>query len=180
MRQQFNKIQAILDRQDWLALLVAMLLLVVTTFLESVGLFSIFPFMKMATNPEIIDSNAWLAYAKSSLGFSSNHNFLIASGFAMLATFVSTTIASVYAAWMTYRSIWLLAHRLGVRLLDRYSRLPFEFYHRNNSAEFSEPTKSLCVSRNADLGKPLVVDGVVCDLRGCILLDAPTASSNFG
>ena len=138
MRQQLNKIRNILNRQDWLALFVAMLLLVVATLLESVGVFSIFPFMKMATSPEVIDSNSWLAYAKSALGFSSNQNFLFASGIAMLATFVLTTAGSVYASWSVYRSIWLLAHRLGVRLLDRYARFPFEFYHRNNSAELTK------------------------------------------
>ena len=100
--------------------------------------FSIFPFMKMATSPEVIDSHPWLAYAKSALGFSSNQNFLFASGIAMLATFVLTTAGSVYASWSVYRSIWLLAHRLGVRLLDRYARFPFEFYHRNNSAELTK------------------------------------------
>jgi len=138
MWQQFKKVQTILNRQDWRALWVAMLLLVVTTLLESVGMFAIFPFMKMATSPEVIESNEWLAYIKSALGFSSNRNFLFASGLAMLATFVATTIASIYASWVTYRAIWFLAHRLGVRLLDRYSRVPFEFYHRNNSAELTK------------------------------------------
>lgn len=138
MWKQFQKIRTILNRQDWLALLVAMLLLIVTTLLESVGIFSIFPFMKMATNPEVIDSNEWLSYLKSAFGFSSNKNFLIAAGVAMLVTFVVTTVGSVCAAWQTYRTIWLLAHRLGVRLLDRYSRVPFEFYHRNNSAELTK------------------------------------------
>ena len=56
----------------------------------------------------------------------------------MLAMFVLTTAASVYATWSVYRSIWLLAHRLGVRMLERYSRFPLEFYHRNNSSELTK------------------------------------------
>ena len=126
MRQQLNKIRNILNRQDWLALFVAMLLLVVATFLESVGVFSIFPFMKMATSPEVIDSNSWLAYAKSALGFSSNQNFLFASGIAMLATFVLTTAGSVYAGqFIVLSGCWLTGWEFDCLIVTRDFLLSF-------------------------------------------------------
>ena len=135
MFQQLKKLNGILDRFDWRQLGMAMFLVSVTSILEIVGIFSILPFLQVIADPSVIESNGLLASAKANLGFDSNRSFIIFLGFSVLVIYTISSTTSVVANWWIYRSIWLISHRLGVRLLRRYSRLPFEFFHRNNSSE---------------------------------------------
>ena len=153
-----KKLDLILDQVDWRQLKIVVSLVVVGTIIESVSVFSILPFMQLATSPEICDDGIWLS-VKQTLGFESNRNFIALVGVVVLITYAITSISNVLTNWLTYRSIWKIAHRIGVRLLHQYMRLPFEFHHRISSTEMVKTAVS-------DVHQ--LVSGIL--LAGCLLI----------
>ena len=130
-----KKINVILERQDRARLFRLLGVVMGMVVLELVGIFSILPFLQVAASPEKIETNPWLNWIYQTFGFTSSRSLLIWLGIAVLAIYFITSIYSVFTHWMIQKTIWDIAHRISMRSLEIYARLPFEFFTQNNSAE---------------------------------------------
>jgi len=131
----FKKLNCILDRKDFLSLAVLILFVAVAAMLEIVGIFSILPFMQVVSDPQSIDTNRWLSWIHSTFQFASHKTMVTWMGFTVLGVYALTAVANVLTYWLITRTVWGIAHRIAMRLLNRYTRLPYEFFLTNNSAE---------------------------------------------
>ena len=122
----------LLDRAQKRRLYTLQLLIGVMGVMELIGIASVAPFMAVATNPEIIETNLTLNTLYAASGAQSQHQFLLFAGAGVL---ISMGVGAVVSAYTTWRSS-LFASSLGVELSDRLYKyyitqgLPF---HQNHS-----------------------------------------------
>ena len=135
MLNSLRKLNVILTSGDYLRLFGLLGCVLVAAVLEVLGVFSVLPFMQVVTNPDTIESNEWLSGIKSRFQFSSDRSMMTWMGCGVLVIYAITAIANIINSWLISRTVWGVAHRICVRLLNRYARMPYEFFLMTNSAE---------------------------------------------
>jgi len=108
----------------------------VMALIQIVGVGSVLPFMAVAANPEIIQTNEYLRWAYETFGFSSQNQFLIALGIGVLVFLVFTNLAGVFLHYIKVRFAKMRQFTLGRRLMERYLRMPYPYFLLRNSYEF--------------------------------------------
>jgi len=107
----------------------------VATVFEVIGVFSVLPFMQVVSTPELIKTNAWLKWLNTTMEFSSDRSMMVWMGVGVLGIYFLTALVNTVNGWLISRTVWRIAHLLCMRLLHRYTQMPFEFFLRSNSAE---------------------------------------------
>jgi hypothetical protein len=87
--------------------------MLVTAVTEVVRHRRLLPLVSVVTQPEIVQTNRWLALAYSTLGFTSVQRFIMFLGALFLALYVLTYACSAFTYW--------LCLRFSLRMSDRLS-----------------------------------------------------------
>jgi ATP-binding cassette subfamily C protein len=106
--------------------------------LEVVSVASIMPFLSVASDPAIIQENAYLHWGYSTLGFSDTDTFLVALGLGALTALVASNAFIVFVTWALQRYVWGRNHALSRRLLRSYLYRPYEYFLTQNSAKLGK------------------------------------------
>ncbi|MEO1035690.1 MAG: ABC transporter ATP-binding protein [Pseudomonadota bacterium] len=120
------------DLRQFASLLILML---IAAALQVVGVAAIFPFMQLVAEPGTSADSAWLRWLDGYVGFASERQMLLAIGSAVFLLFMLSVVVVAITNWRIQRVVWSAAHRLSVRQLELYMRLPYEFFLENNSTE---------------------------------------------
>lgn len=104
--------------------------------IETLGVSTIMPFIAVASQPELIESNRYLAWAYSFFGFTSNRTFLFALGFLMFAFIVIRNVYSMFYTYMQTRFTSMRRHTLSLKLLRIYISQKYPFFLNKNSYDF--------------------------------------------
>ena len=112
-------------------------LMMLVALLEAAGAGSVLPFMQLATDPTVIQSNGVLAWVYVGLGFSSNTQFIVFAAIIVLLVIVAAHLSLGLSQWLQIRFVWDLVHNLSVRLMRGYARKPYTFFLERNSAELN-------------------------------------------
>ena len=122
------------NRREKVQMLGIFLLMLISGFLEMLGLGMIFPFIGMVTNPKIIHENHLLNFFYDILSFQSVQNFLIAFGIALI--FLIVIKNSYYLLSMFIQQNYLIRKRVqvGNLLYMGYLRSDYNFHLQSNSA----------------------------------------------
>jgi len=107
-------------------------------FLEVLSVSSIFPFMAVVANPELIQTNKYLFFVYSFFSFSSEREFLIWSGLSVIILLAITNLFNAVVNWKIIKFANLQIHHLSVRLLRGYLFQPYNFFLNRNSSELSK------------------------------------------
>ena len=159
MPKSLGYLRRLLVPQDRMALALVLAAAVVMALLEAVGIATILPFMQLVADPGMIEDKAWLRWIYDALGFTSTRQMLLWAGATALLLYTTAALFTLFTTWMIQRTVWSIAHRISMRLVDSYSRLPYEFFHTNSPPELIKKT---VVDVNA------FVSGVL--LAGCQLV----------
>ncbi len=106
--------------------------------LETVGVVSVMPFIAVASNPALIQSNRLLRNAYELLGFTTTGSFLIALCGAAFAVLVVSTILGAIANAATYRYAQRCNLHLSCKLLAAYLARPYSWFLNQHTAELSK------------------------------------------
>ena len=115
-----------------LVVLIAVNLIAATA--EVLGIFSVLPFLALAGEPELSQTQPWLRTAYVGLGFTSSMRFLAAAGIMTVAAIVLTNVVAV--ASLCFRT-WFcnkVMTEMSDRLLRGYLSQPYEFFLTRNSS----------------------------------------------
>src|SRR5205085_1480532 len=115
-------------------LLVCMLVTAVT---EVVGIAGLLPLVTVVTQPQLVESNRWLAWLYHGLGFASVHTFIIFLGAGFLGLYVLTYTCSAFTYWLCLRFSLRMSDRLSTALLSSYLRRPFVWLLGQNSTDLT-------------------------------------------
>ena len=109
---------------------------IVTGVINVIGVGSIMPFISVASKPEMIHENRYLAWVYGAFGFSSNVSFLIFLGVAVIAFLILTNVAQALFQYVKMRFTSMRRHTLSLRLLKAYLGQSYDFFLNRNSFEF--------------------------------------------
>lgn len=96
-------------------------------FFEAMGLVSIFPFITLVTNPDLIQTNEFLN--KLFLLFDmSVKNFLILFGFALIVFLIMLTLLNIFYNYLVYKYIYKKYFEINLYFFKNYLKQDFNFF----------------------------------------------------
>lgn len=110
----------------------------IVALMDVIGIASIMPFIGVLSNPELIQTNEYLAKLYEFSGCQSSHDFLFLLGvivFFLLLISLSLKAISVY---VQTRFTLKIEYSLGRRLLSGYLNQPYEWFLNQNSSELGK------------------------------------------
>lgn len=164
MRDTLRKVWSLFTRTEqrraWVMLLLALLM----TLAETLGVVSIMPFLSVLARPDIIQENPWLHTLYSRLGFAEPRSFITALGLTSIALVIAASAFKTVTQHLLNRFVHLLRHSSSSRLMARYLGQPYEFFLTRNSAELSKTILAEVDMLMGNLIQPmsqLIVQGIM-------------------
>ncbi len=134
----FRELWSIFDRNERRQLLLLFALILMLAFVEMVGVSSIMPFLAVAANPALIETNPYLARAFEMLGFESREIFLIFLGSVVAGFIVLQNAFTILVKYAKARFSNMRGHAMAYRLMNTYLSKPYVFYLNQNSSELTK------------------------------------------
>ena len=139
--QLFKKLLFLLstNQKKKAGLLVIMILIL--SFLDMLGVASIMPFIAVLTNPSLIETNYFLKYmfeVSGMFGVENSHEFMFFSGVLLFFILIFTLIFRAIVTYFQLRFIFLLEHSIGRRLVEGYLHQPYSWFLNRNSADLGK------------------------------------------
>lgn len=142
--QLLRQLNNLFNRRERWQLAILSVALIVRAGVEMVGVASIMPFMSVVADPEMIQTNPYLRTAYEMLGFDSTNAFVMALGIAVVVFLVAANGFSALTVYGMTHFSWRMHHRLAMRLLTGYLRMPYAFFTERNSASFNKTLLNEC------------------------------------
>ena len=101
MLELFKNLFRVLDHQQKLGILKMQLIIIVTAFMEVIGIATIGPFMAIASNPQVLDEGALKAVYEYS-GIPSKDAFLIIMGIFVVSILLLSAIVATFSLRYIY------------------------------------------------------------------------------
>jgi ATP-binding cassette, subfamily B, bacterial PglK len=102
--------------------------------LEVFGTGIIGPFIAIATNPDLVNSNTWLNLIYTKLNFSSEQQFLLVFGLLVVVAFYAKAFLSFHSQKAVFQFVSNLKSDLTCKLMKAYIEAPYSFHLNVNSA----------------------------------------------
>jgi ABC-type multidrug transport system fused ATPase/permease subunit len=136
--KQVLKAYGLLDaterRQAWL--IVA--LVTVMALFDTLGAVSIMPFLAVLANPEMIETNATLAWANALLGGVTPQTFLLVLGCGSFTLLVLSAAVRGTGNFVVNRFAMMRGFTIGSRLMDSYLRQPYAYFLNRHTGDMSK------------------------------------------
>lgn len=133
----YRKLYDLLDARERRLTLLVFGFLVLVAFLETVGVASIMPFMAVLANPEVVQTNRYLAAVYDYFGFQSTDRFLFFLGIVFLVVIVSSLAFRAAGFWLQLRFSRMRNHSWGCRLVRAYLHQPYEWFLNQHSGNLA-------------------------------------------
>ncbi|WP_018881904.1 MULTISPECIES: ABC transporter ATP-binding protein [unclassified Thioalkalivibrio] len=138
MLETLRKLNALLDPRDRGKVGLLAILMIVTAFMQTVGIASVMPFLAVLSDPAMVHDNDMLRIAYDWLGFESTSSFLYFLGLAAFVLFVTGTALQALNQWAITRFTHMQQYELSRRLMGDYLARPFTFFLNRNSGDLAK------------------------------------------
>jgi len=130
-----SNVFALFTRQDRWSLFVLLLMTLVGTLFEVLGIGLVLPFIGLLSSPEWIHANSAAQYVYDLLSVASDKQFIIVLGLSIILLFILKSV--FYILFARYQAAFYLwkQHELQTRLFNAYISAPFAFHSSHNSAQ---------------------------------------------
>ncbi|WP_309300151.1 ABC transporter ATP-binding protein/permease [Campylobacter hyointestinalis] len=133
-----QKIKYILSRHDKIYLLILLFMSIFLSFIETVGISAIMPFITVATNPVQITQNIYFRNIYDFLGFDKEMHFVIAFGFLLIVFYIFRALYNILYTYMLNKFAYGRYNLFASRLFDTYVHLPYQNFVQRNSSQFTK------------------------------------------
>ncbi len=134
---KLKKIWKLLDRRERFNAVRLLVVMVTGAFASAVMVVSVFPFLSVLSNPELINENAMLNRLYKMGGFETEYTFLLALGLAAIVVIVSSNFILILQTWAVTRYTQMRIHSISRNLLSHYLAQPYSFFLRRHTGDMS-------------------------------------------
>ena len=116
-------------------------LILISAFVDVLGVASILPFIGLLANPNLIESDKFLLYIynKSNLiGINSYQDFFFLVGILVFTTLIVSLFLRAITNYAQIRFIYMREYSIGRRLLEGYLFQPYTWFLNKNSSDFGK------------------------------------------
>ncbi len=153
-----KKLLTILSPKDRKKFILLMLFTIFVSCIETVGISAVMPFIAVASDPSLIETNKYYHYVYTFLGFQSPKDFVVTFGLTFIGFFIFKSIVNLTSFYMMSRFSQGRAHSIAKRLFSNYLFMSYQRFVGMNSASLS---KSL-VSETQNMGNMFMAVLLLC------------------
>jgi ABC-type multidrug transport system fused ATPase/permease subunit len=136
-KSAFRKAWEILDALERRNALIVLAVMIVSAFAAAGMVGSIFPFLSVLSDPDLIRRNSLLASAYEWGGFTSDFDFVVVLGLCSIGVIVLSSVMLLVNTWAVTRFTQMRMHTISHRLLAHYLAQPYEFFLSRHSGDMS-------------------------------------------
>jgi ATP-binding cassette subfamily B protein len=133
-----KKLRSILTRRDKQFLLFLLGFSIIISIIETIGISIIMPFIAIATDFSLIESNEYYKYIYEFLSFSSAKNFVIAFGIFLIIFYIFRSVINFFYFYLLNRFSSGRYHLIAYRLFENYMGLPYKDFIQKNSSNLTK------------------------------------------
>ena len=153
MIQLYRTIWSLLTVHERRRYLLVFALVVLAAVFETIGVAAVLPFLQLLSDPEMVETNAFLAWLYDGLAFDDTQSFMAFLGFAVLGVVIVSQVVKALAAYAMTRFTMMRGYVLGTRLLEGYLNQPYTWFLNRHSSDISKS----------------VLEEVMTAIQGCLL-----------
>lgn len=131
----FHMLMSLFTKREKWQITILFVFSLLTSVIQSTGVFSMMPFINIVMNTASIHENAYLIWLYDWLKFSDDNRFIVFLGSIVIGLLVVSGIMSSITSWLKNRFVLNINYGLSHRLLSRYLTNPYEFFLQSNSSE---------------------------------------------
>lgn len=129
-----RKLRDILTRKQKQKSLLLLVLFVLMSLFQVVGVAAVFPFVNLVMDPSLLETNRLLGSLYHGLGFTSLQNFIVFLGIAIFLLIVASNAISAVTIWAKTKFVMGLNHSLSCSLLSTYLGKPYSYFLNENTS----------------------------------------------
>lgn len=130
----FAKLQAILSPRDRIYIYFLLVISLIVSLIELVGISAIAPFISVASDSSLIESKPYFAHFYHLFGFSSAYNFIVFFGIALLVFYCFRSIANLIYQHLLARFTFGRYHLIVGRLFVNYLGMNYQDFLTKNTS----------------------------------------------
>jgi ABC-type multidrug transport system fused ATPase/permease subunit len=118
-----------------------LILIFFSALLDTLGVFSILPFIAVLSNPQLIETNIIINkfyLMLSNLGVGSQSEFLFILGLFFLFIIIISILFRIFNQYVQIRFALMREHIIGKILIEKYLHQPYAWFLNRNSADLSK------------------------------------------
>jgi ABC-type multidrug transport system fused ATPase/permease subunit len=128
----------VICRKEWLRLLGLTAAMLIMAVLETLGVASILPFMRLVADPSILEKSELLQGVRDAFGVESVTSLTLLLGVGLLILILVSNSFTAFTTWLMFKVAWDQNHRLGLRLLERYLNRPYSYFLQKNTSNLAK------------------------------------------
>ena len=117
-------------------------MVLIMALLDMTGIASIMPFLSVLANPDIVETNRYLAAVYHKFGFSDPGAFLYFLGVVVFAILIVSLVFKALTHYFILRFTFMRNYSISRRLVVSYLRQPYEWFLNRNSADLGKSVLS--------------------------------------
>lgn len=132
-----RKAWELLDARERRNAFIVLGVMIASAFASAAMVLSIFPFLSVLSDPEIIGERRLFKTVYDLGGFASVYDFMVALGIGSIGVIVSANLLLILNTWAVTRFSQMRVHTISQRLLSHYLSQPYEFFLERHSGDMS-------------------------------------------
>ena len=130
----FLQLWRLLDPRQRRGFVLAQILALVMAAFTLAGVTAVVPFFAVLADRQLIGRNPLLSWLYQHLGFTTQHDFVVALGLGLLVVVLLGNVMNMLGSLVLNRFAYRVGHRFGVALFDEYLHRGLQFHLSSNSA----------------------------------------------
>ncbi|SFB77641.1 ABC transporter ATP-binding protein [Tropicimonas isoalkanivorans] len=136
-RHDLRRAWALLDAHERRNALKVLALMIVAAFASAVMIGSVFPFLSVLSDPDLIDTVPLLHWSYQTLGFDSKYTFIVTLGLAAIVLIVLSNIVLILSTWANLRFSQMRTHSISRRLLAHYLAQGYGYFLTKHTGDLA-------------------------------------------
>lgn len=137
-----KKINYVLDKRQKINLCILLVIILISAFVELLGVSAILPIVNIALDPSYIEKEWYLTMLMEWLRFTDPKQMLVFLAFVLIAIYVVKNLYITLVYYLQYRFVFNNQKRLAVKMMESYMHQNYLFHVSKNVAELQRNVTS--------------------------------------
>lgn len=152
----WKKINFLLSKRQKFEGVLLILILLIVSFVDVLGIASIMPFVTVAANPGYIHESNILSYVYSILNFSSEIEFVLVLGVSLFLIFILSVFLKSFSVYFQNSFVIGIEKTMSAELFGKFLNQPYSWHISNNSSMVGTSILSEISAFNANAITPII------------------------
>lgn len=130
-----KKLNYIMTKKDKIFLFTLLILSIILSVVETIGVSAVMPFIAIVTNPEIVQTNNFLKFIYNFFSFSTSNKFIVFFGITLIFFYFFRAVYSIFYSYLLNKFSMEIFNFFASSLFKNYIQLPYKKFVNKNSAE---------------------------------------------